>query len=390
FAPATLDRVTIISPLRKSILFGVAGALFGMFIMAGFIVVCEILDDRIKTIADLLRVTDLPLLGALGDLNQMSETGKNNWAFRTWTIMKGKLTASQSHGIVCGFISAHHGEGRSTWIKLLVQTANQRGLRVLTVATQSTPEPAIHPHEPAEPEMSSALAPNVLAFPAQVTQQLNDPNNPHPVVHIPLPGWAWNLERRKQWQSALDHWQKIENLVLLVELPPATQAESILLAEKLPQVIWLADSGKVSMKETREHLETLRHAGCNLVGTVLNHEPNSFWRNQFSRWFGATTLMIGLSFSSAQAQPNSAQPIPPFKNSRTTPAPSRASPAPVRPAPTNTARTVVAATNVSFMASPLRRAAWQQHLTLGPGDVLNLGFFGETNLNKTDVAIGPD
>jgi hypothetical protein len=49
--------------------------------------------------------------------------------------------------------------------------------------------------------------------------------------------------------------------------------EAILLAENLPQVLWLVDSGKSHARETRLHLETLRHARCKLVGAVLNHEP---------------------------------------------------------------------------------------------------------------------
>jgi Mrp family chromosome partitioning ATPase len=84
---------------------------------------------------------------------------------------------------------------------------------------------------------------------------------------------VWNLERRKQWQSALMQWRSIESLVLLVELPPASVPEAVLLAENLPQLIWLVDSGKARARETRQQLETLRHARCRLVGAVLNHEP---------------------------------------------------------------------------------------------------------------------
>jgi Mrp family chromosome partitioning ATPase len=64
-------------------------------------------------------------------------------------------------------------------------------------------------------------------------------------------------------------------MVLLVELPPASVPEAVLLAENLPQLIWLVDSGKPRARATREQLETLRHAKCRLVGAVLNHEPKS-------------------------------------------------------------------------------------------------------------------
>lgn len=372
FTPATLDRVSTKAHYKKGILVSMVGALFGMICAAGLILIVEIFDDRLKTAADVLRVTDLPLLATLGDLDKMDEAAQSAWAFRTWTILKGKLSASQTQGMVCGIISARHGEGRTTWINLLTKTAGQRGLRVLTVATKPTEEPALHPHEPmekhpGEPEATTTtLSPSAFAFPAQVTQQLSDPKG-HSVVHIPLPGWVWNLERRTQWQTALDHWRKIDNLVLLVELPPASEPEAILLAENVPQLVWLTDSGKATTHETRAHLETLRHAGCNLVGTVLNHEPASFWNRHFVRRFGVAALFLALNLSGIAA---AAEPVASSTTSQNV-------------APTNALQ--------SFsVTSPQQRANWQKHLTLGPGDILTLGFYGDTNLTKSDVIVRPD
>jgi Mrp family chromosome partitioning ATPase len=62
--------------------------------------------------------------------------------------------------------------------------------------------------------------------------------------------------------------------VLLVELPPASVPEAVLLAENLPQIVWLVDSGKPQIRETKEQLDMLRHAKCRIVGAVLNHEPD--------------------------------------------------------------------------------------------------------------------
>jgi hypothetical protein len=115
------------------------------------------------------------------------------------------------------------------------------------------------------------LSPNSLAFPAEVTKKFIAGEMPS--AHIPLPGWVWNLDRRRQWQMALAHWRGIDNLVLLVELPPASVPESVLLAESLPQLIWLVDSGKASISASKEQLEMMRHAKCQIVGAVLNHEP---------------------------------------------------------------------------------------------------------------------
>ena len=206
------ERAASKTDLKKSIIFTVAAAMLGLFLTAGLVLAREIFDPQIKSAADLERITGLPVLATLGDLNKMSEEEKKRWAFRTWTILKGKISETQSHSLVCGLISAKHGEGRTTWTQLLAQTAFQRGLRVLVAATKPTLEPAMHPHEKSETSkngtvVTTDVVPSVLAFPFQATSQLNDPKS-HSIVQIPLPGWVWNLERRQQWQSGVGRMAK--------------------------------------------------------------------------------------------------------------------------------------------------------------------------------------
>ena len=284
FTPATLKDVDSLSRWLAALVAGSAGLLLGGLGVGLVIAGQEIADRRLKTAVDVERATGLPVLAALGDLNQMSAAEKDAWAFRTWTAIAGQLNASPNHGIVCGFISSGAGEGRSTWIELLVGAAKQRGLQVMTIATR--------PGEDTLPAMD--LPPNVVepdfcrtgehggdrkeTAPTDQTElsfsrTLAVAPTPTLDAHIPLPGKVWDLARRKEWQNTLAQMRRMDNLVLLVELPPASVPEAVLLAESLPQVIWLADSGSSSGRDTREQLQTLRHAKCRLVGAVLNHEP---------------------------------------------------------------------------------------------------------------------
>ena len=48
------------------------------------------------------------------------------------------------------------------------------------------------------------------------------------------------------------------------------------------------------------------------------------------------------------------------------------------------------ATFRSSATAPIKRAAWQERLTLGPGDVLNLQLFDVADSGRTEVPIGPD
>lgn len=303
FAPVSVDDVDSVVATKKATSIAVKGALFGFLGVAVLIILGDLRHQTIKTIGEVERITRLRTLATLGDLDKMTPAEQDKWAFRAWTVIAGQLNASANHGMVCGFMSSGHGEGRSTWIRLLGNAAGQRGLRVLTIATKPSgskdPEPESETAvkeksfgEAVEQAMTATqtdvdpsdtvadvgdpgaevLSASAFAFPAEVTKKFVAGDMP--AAHIPLPGWVWNLDRRKQWQTALAHWRGIDNLVLLVELPPASVPESVLLAESLPQVVWLVDSGKARIRDTKEQLEMLRHAKCRIVGAVLNHEPD--------------------------------------------------------------------------------------------------------------------
>jgi len=292
-----------------------AGAGVGACLL--LVLLVEFLDNRLKTADDVKRVTKLPVLTTLGNLREMDPSDRAQWAFRTWTMLQGRLSPSANFGLVCGITSSGTGEGRSTWISLLAEAASMTGFRVLTIATRPSPthvapnhqltneqaseEPTRSPENPA----TNALTTSVLASPAQVTEKLTGPNS-QPVVHIPLPGWVWNLERRKQWREALNQWRQIDNLVIFVELPPASMPEAVLLGSNLPNMLWLSQSGTAVASDTQTQLETLRHARCNLVGAVLNKEPGMPLRKRLPRWLSCVAILgistLGLCGTGAQTQ----------------------------------------------------------------------------------------
>jgi protein involved in polysaccharide export with SLBB domain/capsular polysaccharide biosynthesis protein len=402
------------------------GGFVGIGVSLVLLLLVELVDRRLRTTEDLVRVTKLPVLTTLGDLERMETRERTQWAFRAWTMLQGRLSPSANHGLVCGITSSEGGEGRSTWIKLLAEAASLTGFRVLTIATKPSPtqmnsdddqtglltdaemnQPNFENghstetngingfHDENSANGSQALATNVLISPAKVTEQLTGPNS-QPVVHIPLPGWVWNLQRRKQWREALNHWRKIDNLVILVELPPASVAEAVLLGSNLPNLVWLADSGKADAGETRAQLETLRDARCNLVGAVLNREQSLPLRKRFPRWIGCLAALCALGLATTMAQET-----PDFQKSladQTTSSPELAVAQPANQPSSSSGLPATPPepalslqTNLAFsVVNPSQRAAWQQHLTLGPGDVLNLGLYGAPELARAEVAIGPD
>jgi len=373
-----------------TIFFGVAG-IVGFTLLA---LLVEVMDKRLKAPADVTRVTGLPVIGTAPDLDLLSQVEQRNWAFKTWKRLQGRLSQTLNHGLVCGVTSSSHGEGRSTLVRSLARAASESGFRVLTVSTRHEVRNG-RLHAPSEKQTNghsnghglSVTTMNTLPTPAEVEQKLVGPDS-QPVVHIPLPGWVWNLDRRKQWQSTLEEWRKIENVVILIELPPASHPEAVLLAEEIPNVLWLADSGGCEAEETRSQLETLRNARCNLVGAVLNHAPQERVRNRFARWLPGLLFLLlanGVNAQQYRFLPVESVPAPAQPAQTNIPPPV---PTPTVSAPSNP----VVAAGGSFLGGsvPNARAAWQQRFTLGPGDVMRISLYGSPEFTKADVTVAPD
>jgi len=251
------------------------------------------------------------------------------------------------------------------------------GFRVLTVTAgqrhapfaESEPKPAPRPNNGQQAAPSESVMTS-MPTPSEVAHHLVGPES-HRVVHIPLPGWVWNLERRKQWQSALHEWSRLENVVILIELPPASAPEAVLLAEELPNLVWLTDSGTSKADDTRAQLETLRHARCRLVGAVLNRAQPDKLRKRLARWlpgilFPLLLPLISNAQEAATTNGNIATEL-------------------IQPPPTTNA--LVATTTVN---SAYPRAPWQQKFTIGPGDVLKISLYGQPEVTRPEVIVGPD
>jgi len=259
FFEARLDEVEVSGRANKLVLLVVAGGFFGTTVAVLFVCLMESLDDRIKTPADLKRITKLPLLAALPPLGSLDAVAQSNSAFRTWLALQARLSTDAQRGMVCGFISANGQEGCSTWIELLGRAASQRDQKVVIVTNR---EPV---NGNATPLDDALLRPSTVELVAG-----------RPVWLIAPVGWRWDAARRLQWQDALTIWNRAGGLVALVELTAADQPETLVLAETMPQLIWLAASGVANGRDTAQRLQTFRDAGCRFAGTVLNREVKLF------------------------------------------------------------------------------------------------------------------
>ena len=165
-----------------------------------------------------------------------------------------------------------------------------------------------------------------------------------------LPESNWSLEWSERWQKALKQWSEIENLVLLVDLPPASRAEAMLLSEDIPQIIWLCERDRVTTTETRSQMETIKSSKCEVVGSVLNRAVTPAWRRRFAHFAAMAAILIQMVSTSAAEQPS------------------------------------MLSLSVS---SPDKLADWQKRFTLGPGDTFDVRLH-DTPDAPVHTTVGPD
>jgi capsular polysaccharide biosynthesis protein len=259
FFDANLEEVETAGRSKKLIMVTGAAGVVGLALAAALVCLAESFDDRIKTVADLKRCTKLPLLATLPELDRLDSVAQSSWAFRTWLGLQAGLKEGPDRLMVCGFASSSRGEGCSTWLELLGRAASQRDEAVIVITNRA-------------PANGRCLAlETAMADPAQVSLIAGK------VQWVLIPdNWLWDSARRKQWQSALECWRSSEGAVVLVELSAEDQPETLLFAEGLSQIIWLAGSGAARSRQITEKLQSYQHAGCRFVGAVLNRESKLF------------------------------------------------------------------------------------------------------------------
>ena len=272
---ARLQDVIIEKPMKKIAMVGAGGFFAGFGLVAGFAALFAAMDRRVRSAADLKRVTKLPVIGALRDDEQAG-----GWAFRTWTNLHPTLTTLNDGAVVCGLLSEDH----TTMPRLLGEAAARRGAQVIVISRESR-------------EDSVAFADAVLV-PEKVLKQLASQSEVP--VHLRLDEtWSWNAKQRQQWQAAINVWSAAREVIVLVELADPQQAETLLVAERLPNLLWIGRSSSDG-EQLREHAALYHAAGCRMIGAVLDHAPK-FRLSLLNRFAAAACVLLGTLQMQAQA-----------------------------------------------------------------------------------------
>lgn len=109
----------------------------------------------------------------------------------------------------------------------------------------------------------------------------------HPEAAHPQPGriawliipenWEWHAGRRQQWQEIMVAWNRASNIAALLEITSADNPDTLLWAEGVPQLLWVAGGNLARGRDIRERMVILQNARCKVVGALLNREVKLFF-----------------------------------------------------------------------------------------------------------------
>ena len=346
FAPASEDGVEVGNRWKRILLATIAGFIFGLFAALLWICGRELMDMRVVSAGDLRRATGVPVVARLPDTTGFSAADLAQWRFRAWSQLLRQLKLQSAARLTLAFTSAKSREGKSTLIRHLRDALHDRRLPVVSVTNFPSSNPEIK---------STALA-DALASPELVVQHLRE----QPGVPLELrfdSTWNWNLANRASWQRALETWQQVPSLILLVELPPMIGLDAVLAAELMPAVVWVAASGESQQNELAQTLETVESGEVVIAAAAQNREPVDFARLALLERLLPLALVF-LLLGSGAARAVETNLVTPDALSGSTPTP--------------------------FFAD------WQQHYTVGAGDIFNIRIYGRTDSSHNYLPVGPD
>lgn len=348
--PADASHLT--RPLEWSRLLGIVSlaSVFGAF--AGTLVGRVTLRRRrVDNEATLGAATNLPLLPRLEDLQRLSPAEREYWSTATLAAVE-KLSGNPRGGtLVCGVTSSTSGEGRSTWMNLLAEAGGRRGNRVLII-TRPESAPAAQPVADREPGRSITPVGSPQLFVAKAEPRAATETD-QAILRLSFAPNASHPAFRRTWEHALDAWRNEENALILVELPPASTAEGLLLASSMPNVLWISGMGIADVALTRKCLMNLRNMNTQLIAAALNSCPAPRRKSGLQKWFAALFTWLA-AVTVVVAAEQSAAP-----------------------------------NGLSATKAPAI-APWQEKLTLGAGDTFDISLYGQPDSLRQGMAVGPD
>jgi succinoglycan biosynthesis transport protein ExoP len=276
--PAALPATPIRPrPLQNALL---AGAV-GLMLAAGIIFLAEYLDDTIKTMDDVERILQLPVVGYIAEIQHKSKSDEELYVVRqprspvseAFRLLRTNLEfAAVDHPIRRLLItSTGPNEGKTTIAVNLAAIIAQGGRKVI-VLDGDLRRPRVHRFMglPNQFGLTDLFRKNVTV--PMVSQKAPGLENVSVLTTGSLPPNPTELLGSLRMDHILDEASRGSDIVI-VDSPPSLVADVQILAAKVDAVIMIVYPGHTQADAALATLEQLKRSGARVVGVVLNRIP---------------------------------------------------------------------------------------------------------------------
>lgn len=264
-------------PIQNTLL---AGAV-GLMLAAGIIFLVEYLDDTIKTMEDVERLLQVPVIGYIAQLQHNSKNDKSLYVIRqprspvteAFRLLRTNLEfAGVDHPIRRLLVtSTGPNEGKSTIAVNLAAVIAQGGRKV-SILDADLRRPKLHRFLGLSNQFGlSDLFRGQMTLPA-VSQSVPGLENVSVVTSGSLPPNPSELLGSLKMDHILEEAQRTADVVIL-DSPPSLVSDVQILAAKVDAVVMVVHPGHTQADAAAATMEQLKRAGARVVGVVLNRIP---------------------------------------------------------------------------------------------------------------------
>jgi polysaccharide biosynthesis transport protein len=275
---ATIPRNPISPNIRMNVM--LASAL-GLVLAVGGAFLVEYMDDTIKTPEDAMRVTGLPLLGAI-----MRIEGEN-YVDKLITARHPLSPISEAYRVLrtnIQFSTVDHpaqtlmvtspspSEGKSVMLANLAVVMAQSGFKVIIVDTDMR-RPV--QHRIFQLTNRNGISDAILKPEIDIQLRLQDTTveNLRLLSSGSLPPNPAELLGSERMKHIIEELKTCADIVIFDSPPTLVVADAAILGSRMDGVILVNDSGGTRTAEAKGAVEELRRGRVNLLGLVLNRVP---------------------------------------------------------------------------------------------------------------------
>ncbi len=263
-------------PVRPNVVQNTAlAAVVGLMLALGGIVLKEVLDDTVKTPADITQKFGLPILGVINHHNPEVDSPITMTEPRSPTAEAyRKLRTNVSFTSVDRPLktilvtSPEPGEGKSTTISNLGVVLAQSGKRVM-IADCDLRHPRVHAYFGLTNRvgLSSLFSPATLMHNVSRQTQVD---NLSVITTGSLPPNPSELMGSQRLQEILEKIGQTADIILIDTPPVLAVTDATALASSIDGVLLVVRPGTTRISAVRQSLDQLRQVNARVLGVVLN------------------------------------------------------------------------------------------------------------------------